>query len=39
MAEPAVEYYHDHEGCPETLKVVHDALRNAHHINPPPASR
>ena len=39
MALPAVEYYHEHEGCPDTLKAVREALRNAHKINPPPASR
>ncbi len=39
MAEPAVEYYHDHEGCPTTRKAVRHALQGAHHINPPPAPR
>ena len=34
MAEPAVEYHHDREGCPITRKTVRAAIRNANHINP-----
>ena len=39
MAGPAIEYHHTREGCPVTLQAVRAALRNAHHINPPPALR
>ena len=39
MAEPAIAYHHEREGCPITRKTVRDAIRNAHHINPPPAFR
>ena len=39
MAEPAVAYHHEHEGCPVTLNIVRGAIRRANHINPPPALR
>ena len=39
MAEPAVEYHHEREGCPITLKTVREAIENANNINPPPALR
>jgi hypothetical protein len=39
MAEPAVEYHHEREGCPITRKTVREAIRNANHINPPTAFR
>ena len=39
MAEPAVAYHHEREGCPITLKTVREAIRHANHINPPPAIR
>ena len=39
MAEPAVEYHHEREGCPITLNIVRGAIRHANHINPPPAFR
>lgn len=31
LALPAVEYMHEHEGCPETLKAVKDALARAEY--------
>ena len=39
MAEPAVAYHHEREGCPVTLNIVRGAIRHANHINPPPALR
>ena len=39
MAEPAVAYHHEHEGCPITLNIVRGAIRDANHINPLPALR
>ena len=39
MAEPAVAYQHEHEGCPITLSIVRGAIRHANHINPLPAFR
>ncbi len=39
MAEPSVEYHHEHEGCPITLNIIRGAIRHASHINPPPAIR
>ena len=39
MAEPAVAYHHEREGCPITLKTVREAIRHANNINPPPAIR
>ena len=39
MAEPAVEYHHEREGCPITRKVVREAIQNANNINPSPACR
>ena len=39
MAEPAVEYHHEREGCPITRKTVREAIQNANNINPPPAFR
>ena len=34
MAEPAVEYHHDHEGCPSTRTTVRAAIKHANNINP-----
>ena len=39
MAEAAVAYYHEREGCPITRKTVRDAIKHASNINPPPAFR
>ena len=39
MAEPAVAYHHEHEGCPITRKAVREAIKNANNINPPMALR
>ena len=39
MAEPAVAYHHEREGCPITLNIVRAAIRHANNINPPPAIR
>ena len=39
MAEPSVEYHHEHEGCPITLNIIRGAIRHANNINPPPAIR
>jgi hypothetical protein len=45
LAESAVRYHHEREGCPETLHAVRSALRKTQHINlikpinPPPALR
>ena len=35
MAEPAVAYRHEREGCPITLNIVRGAIRRANPINPP----
>ena len=37
MAETAVEYHHEREGCPVTRKTVREAIQIANNINPPPA--
>lgn len=34
MAEPAVEYHHDHEGCPITRRTVRAAIKHANNLNP-----
>jgi hypothetical protein len=39
MAEAAVAYYHEREGCPITRKTVREAIKHASNINPPPAFR
>ena len=39
MAETAVAYHHEREGCPITRKTVRDAIKHASNINPPPAFR
>ena len=39
LAEPAVAYHHEREGCPITRKTVREAIQNANNINPPPALR
>jgi protein subunit release factor B len=39
LAESAVRYHHDREGCPVTLQAVRSALRKTRHLNPPPALR
>jgi hypothetical protein len=39
MAEAAVAYHHEREGCPITLQTVRDAIQNASNINPLPAFR
>ena len=39
MAEAAVAYYHEREGCPITRKTVRDAIQRASNINPLPALR
>ena len=39
MAEAAVAYYHEREGCPITRRTVRAAIKHASNINPPPAFR
>ena len=39
MAEAAVAYYHEREGCPITRTTVREAIKHASNINPPPAFR